>query len=124
MAHKKAGGSTRLGRDSAGQRLGVKIFGGEAIKAGNIIIRQRGTKWHPGDNVGRGSDDTLFAKVTGTVRFQKRAKLAFTGTKRVITIAHVDPVTIEAPKSAPVAQEAAKKVVKKSTKKIAATSKS
>lgn len=120
MAHKKAGGSTRLGRDSASQRLGVKIFGGEAIKAGNIIIRQRGTKWHAGDNVGRGSDDTLFAKITGTVRFQKKAKLAFTGTKRVITIAHVDPIVAAASKSEP----AVKSTVKKSTKKIAATSKS
>lgn len=115
MAHKKAGGSTRLGRDSAGQRLGVKIFGGEAIKAGNIIIRQRGTKWHPGDNVGRGSDDTLFAKVTGTVRFQKKAKLAFTGTKRVITIAHVDPIVAAASKSEPVAKPVAEAVTKTKT---------
>ena len=72
MAHKKAGGSSRNGRDSAGQRLGLKIFGGEAVLAGNIIARQRGTKWHPGRNVGVGTDHTLFAKVTGKVQFQKK----------------------------------------------------
>ena len=69
MAHKKAGGSTTNGRDSASQRLGVKRFGGELVKAGNILVRQRGTKFHPGVNVGIGSDDTLFAKVTGFVQF-------------------------------------------------------
>ena len=71
MAHKKAGGSSRNGRDSAGRRLGVKKFGGEAVIPGNIIIRQRGTKWHPGDNVGMGKDHTIFAKVTGSVAFRK-----------------------------------------------------
>lgn len=70
MAHKKAGGSTRNGRDSHSQRLGVKRFGGELVKAGNILIRQRGTKYHPGLNVGRGKDDTLFAKVSGYVKFE------------------------------------------------------
>ena len=65
MAHKKAGGSSRNGRDSGGQRLGVKLFGGEACIAGNIIVRQRGTKWHPGNNVGLGKDHTLFALTTG-----------------------------------------------------------
>lgn len=70
MAHKKAGGSTRNGRDSHSQRLGVKRFGGELVKAGNILIRQRGTKYHPGVNVGRGKDDTLFAKMTGRVQFK------------------------------------------------------
>ena len=69
MAHKKAGGSSRNGRDSGGQRLGVKLFGGEACIAGNIIVRQRGTKWKPGDNVGVGKDHTLFALVTGAVKF-------------------------------------------------------
>ena len=69
MAHKKAGGSSRNGRDSNSQRLGLKIFGGEAVLAGNIIARQRGTKWHPGTNVGLGKDHTLFAKVDGTVLF-------------------------------------------------------
>ncbi len=67
MAHKKGGGSSRNGRDSEGKRLGVKVFGGEAVSAGSIIVRQRGTKVHPGLNVGKGSDDTLFAKVSGRV---------------------------------------------------------
>ena len=71
MAHKKAGGSTRNGRDSVSKRLGVKRFGGEFVLAGNILIRQRGTKVHPGKNVGIGKDDTLFAKADGVVLFQK-----------------------------------------------------
>ena len=69
MAHKKSGGSSRNGRDSAGQRLGVKKFGGEAVNAGSIIVRQRGTKFWPGDNVGLGRDHTLFATATGEVKF-------------------------------------------------------
>ncbi len=69
MAHKKAGGSSRNGRDTAGRRLGVKKFGSEAVVPGNIIIRQRGTKWHPGENVGMGKDHTLFALVPGKVKF-------------------------------------------------------
>ena len=69
MAHKKSGGSSRNGRDSAGQRLGVKKFGGEAVLAGNILIRQRGTKFWPGENVGIGTDHTLFAKASGHVKF-------------------------------------------------------
>jgi large subunit ribosomal protein L27 len=73
MAHKKAGGSSRNGRDTAGRRLGVKKFGGEAVIAGNIIIRQRGTKWHPGSGVGMGVDHTLYALVDGTVGFKTRA---------------------------------------------------
>lgn len=71
MAHKKGGGSSRNGRDSAGRRLGVKSYGGQIITAGSIIIRQRGTKVHPGLNVGKGSDDTLFAKADGRVVFAK-----------------------------------------------------
>ena len=74
MAHKKGGGSTRNGRDSNAQRLGVKKFGGERVLAGNIIVRQRGTRIHPGANVGRGSDDTLFALVDGVVEFQRKDK--------------------------------------------------
>jgi len=74
MAHKKAGGSSRNGRDTAGRRLGVKKFGGEAVIAGNIIVRQRGTKWHPGTGVGLGKDHTIFALVDGTVSFATRAK--------------------------------------------------
>ena len=69
MAHKKAGGSSRNGRDSAGRRLGVKKFGGELVLAGNILVRQRGTKFHPGPNVGMGKDHTLFAKESGVVQF-------------------------------------------------------
>jgi len=72
MAHKKAGGSSRNGRDSAGRRLGVKKFGGEEVIAGNILVRQRGTKFHPGANVGIGTDHTLFAKVDGQVEFAKK----------------------------------------------------
>lgn len=72
MAHKKGTGSTRNGRDSNAQRLGVKRFGGEVVKAGNILIRQRGTKVHPGVNVGRGSDDTLFALIDGVVTFERK----------------------------------------------------
>src|SRR3954454_22698890 len=71
MAHKKGGGSSRNGRDSAGRRLGVKAYGGELVPAGSIIVRQRGTKVHPGLNVGKGSDDTLFAKVSGRVNFAR-----------------------------------------------------
>ena len=71
MAHKKGGGSSRNGRDSAGKRLGVKTYGGQLVSAGSIIVRQRGTKVHPGLNVGKGSDDTLFAKISGRVSFDK-----------------------------------------------------
>ncbi|MAU40864.1 MAG: 50S ribosomal protein L27 [Kordiimonas sp.] len=83
MAHKKAGGSSRNGRDSAGRRLGVKKFGGEDVIAGNIIIRQRGTKVHPGENVGMGKDHTLFALTEGKVRFAKG--------KLRRSFVHVDP---------------------------------
>ena len=71
MAHKKAGGSSRNGRDSAGRRLGVKKFGGENVIPGNIIVRQRGTKWQPGRNVGLGKDHTIFSLIEGTVSFKK-----------------------------------------------------
>ncbi|OGH98349.1 MAG: 50S ribosomal protein L27 [Candidatus Melainabacteria bacterium RIFOXYA12_FULL_32_12] len=74
MAHKKGMGSTRNGRDSAAQRLGVKKFGGEFVSAGNIIIRQRGTKFHPGNNVGIGKDDTLFALIDGKVQFESHRR--------------------------------------------------
>jgi large subunit ribosomal protein L27 len=83
MAHKKGVGSSKNGRDSHGQRLGVKRFSGEFVTAGSIIIRQRGTHIHPGVNVGRGKDDTLFAKVTGTVRFENFGK----NRKRVSVVA-------------------------------------
>lgn len=74
MAHKKGTGSTRNGRDSNAQRLGVKRFGGQVVKAGNILVRQRGTKFHPGNNVGIGSDDTLFALIDGVVTFERKDK--------------------------------------------------
>jgi large subunit ribosomal protein L27 len=83
MAHKKAGGSSRNGRDSAGRRLGIKKYGGEAVIPGNIILRQRGTKWHPGNNVGMGKDHTIFAKVEGNVSFSKG--------RNDRTFVHVDP---------------------------------
>tara|TARA_Y100001970_G_C14258075_1_gene877127 strand:- start:12813 stop:13070 length:258 start_codon:yes stop_codon:yes gene_type:complete len=73
MAHKKAGGSSRNGRDSAGRRLGIKKYGGEIVFPGNIIARQRGTKWHPGENVGIGKDHTIFSLVEGRVSFKKKA---------------------------------------------------
>ena len=81
MAHKKAGGSSRNGRDTAGRRLGVKTFGGECVIAGNIIIRQRGTKWHPGTGVGIGRDHTIFAVIDGTVTFR-----ATKGDKQVVSV--------------------------------------
>ena len=74
MAHKKAGGSSRNGRDSAGRRLGIKLFGGQSVVAGNILARQRGTKWHPGKNVGIGTDHTLFALIDGRVAYQTKTK--------------------------------------------------
>ncbi len=79
MAHKKAGGSSRNGRDSAGQRRGVKMFGGQPVKAGNIIVRQLGTRIHPGTNVGCGKDYTLFSKIDGVIKFEKFGQ----GRKRV-----------------------------------------
>lgn len=77
MAHKKSGGSSRNGRDSAGRRLGVKLFAGETIKAGQIIIRQRGTKYYPGENVGIGKDHTLYALIQGKVAFRKTKTKTF-----------------------------------------------
>lgn len=79
MAHTKAGGSTSLGRDSAGQRLGIKRYGGQTVKPGDIILRQRGTKFHPGINVRRGEDDTLYAACAGAVSFAIRKVKSFTG---------------------------------------------
>lgn len=79
MAHRKAGGSTRLGRDSISKRLGVKIYGSQKVEAGNVIVRQRGTKIHPGVNVSRGEDDTLYAKTSGVVKFVDKKVKDFTG---------------------------------------------
>jgi len=91
MAHKKAQGSTRLGRDSQSKRLGVKIHDGQACKAGAIIVRQRGTRIAPGKNVERGSDDTLYALINGVVKFTKRKKANFTGKLREVKFANVTP---------------------------------
>jgi len=79
MAHRKAGGSTRLGRDSISKRLGIKVFGEQAVKAGEIIVRQRGTKFHPGENTRRGEDDTIYAITPGIVHFLKKKVRDFTG---------------------------------------------
>ena len=89
MAHKKAGGSTRLGRDSQSKRLGVKVYGGQKITAGALIIRQRGSKFRPGDNVGQGSDDTLYAKKAGVVSFSEKRVIKFTGSRRPIRLVSV-----------------------------------
>lgn len=89
MAHKKAAGSTQLGRDSESKRLGVKIFGGQKANAGNIIIRQRGTKYRPGENVRLGEDDTLYAAKDGVVAFSKKKTLRFNGSLKQATFVHV-----------------------------------
>jgi large subunit ribosomal protein L27 len=75
MAHKKGGGSSTNGRDSQGQRLGVKRFGGQLVSGGSILVRQRGTRYKPGENVGRGKDDTLFAKIAGVVQFEDKGRM-------------------------------------------------
>jgi len=86
MAHKKAGGSSRNGRDTIGKRLGVKKFGGQTVRAGNILVRQRGTKWHPGENVGLGRDYTIFALTDGQVAFRR---------KKGKTVVSVEPAAAE-----------------------------
>lgn len=91
MAHKKAGGSTALGRDSQAKRLGVKLFGGQLAKSGNIIVRQRGTKFHPGINVGMGKDHTLFALTDGIVQFKEKIKKFYNGRKK-IKVVNVIPI--------------------------------
>lgn len=93
MAHKKAGGSTAYGRDSHGQRLGVKLYAGETAKVGNIIVRQRGTKVRPGLNVRIGKDDTLFAVAEGIVKFTERRVRRFTGAFKDVKFANVIPAT-------------------------------
>jgi large subunit ribosomal protein L27 len=91
MAHKKAGGSTALGRDSQSKRLGVKLFGGQTAKVGSILIRQRGTKWHPGKNVKRAGDDSLFALASGTVKFTSKKVRGFDGSLHLRKFIHVLP---------------------------------
>jgi large subunit ribosomal protein L27 len=89
MSHKKAGGSTRLGRDSESKRLGVKIHDGQTIKPGMIIVKQRGTRFHPGKNVKKGNDDTLFAIANGKVKFETRKRRRFDGSMRMAKYASV-----------------------------------
>lgn len=91
MAHKKAGGSTALGRDSHAQRLGLKVFGGQLVKEGGIIVRQRGTRFFPGTNVMVGADDTLFSTSAGVIQFKKKKENGFTGRKKEKTIVSVIP---------------------------------
>ncbi len=95
MAHRKAGGSTSLGRDSQAKRLGVKLFGGEYVKPGSIIIRQKGTKYHPGKNVGIGKDYTIFALVPGVVKFKKKKRKKFTGSLESATFVNVVPKKVK-----------------------------
>lgn len=89
MAHTKAAGSTQLGRESHSKRLGVKLFDGEKVKVGDVIIRQRGTKWLPGENVKRGSDDTLYALKSGSIKFITKKIKRFNGLKRVAKMVKV-----------------------------------
>lgn len=89
MAHKKAGGSSKNGRDSNAKRRGIKLYGGQAVKAGNIIVRQKGTKWHPGEGVSMGRDFTIFAKQDGVVKFTEKKQLKFDGNRKVNTMVHV-----------------------------------
>ena len=91
MAHKKAGGSTALGRDSVSKRLGVKVFGNQAVKKGGVIIRQNGTKYHPGKNVKMGGDSTLYSLMDGKVHFQKKMAPKFHGNLRKTRIVNVVP---------------------------------
>ncbi|MFA6308072.1 MAG: 50S ribosomal protein L27 [Patescibacteria group bacterium] len=91
MAHKKAGGSTSLGRDSQSQRLGVKLFAGQHAKAGAILVRQRGTKFHAGENVGKAKDDSLFSKVSGIIKFRKLKKHKFDGSLKETKFIDVIP---------------------------------
>ena len=90
MSKTKQGGSSRLGRDSAAQRLGIKAYAGEKVKVGMIIVRQRGTKYLPGKNVKRGSDDTIYAICDGVVRFATKTKKLFNGSQRLVKVVSVD----------------------------------
>lgn len=120
MAHRKAGGSTQLGRDSKSKRLGVKIFGGQLANIGNIIIRQRGTKFHAGENVKRCNDDTLMALVDGTVKFTTKKVRAFTGKlveRRYVSVIASDKPVVRKPKvSGPKKAGAKLRVTNKSRK--------
>ena len=89
MAHKKAGGSTQLGRESESKRLGVKVYGGQSVRAGQVIIRQRGTRYRPGAGVRRGGDDTLYAAINGLVQFSRRKLQNFTGRLKRVTVINI-----------------------------------
>ncbi len=93
MAHTKAGGSSRNGRDSNAQRLGVKLFGGQIAKAGEVLVRQRGTKWEPGLNTAVGRDDTIYAKTNGIVAFSQKRITKFTGQKKRKTLVNIKPLS-------------------------------
>ena len=113
MAHKKGQGSVKNGRDSESKRLGLKRADGQVVPAGNILVRQRGTKFHPGKNVGIGSDDTLYAKVTGTVKFEKLGR-----DKKQVSVYTDEELKAKAAKvEAPKAEKTEKKVAKTATKK-------
>ena len=94
MAHTKAGGSTKLGRDSEAKRLGIKAFDKQTVKAGNVLIRQRGTKWYPGLNTKLGQDDTIYSLVNGKIKFSNKRKKDFTGKTKIISVVSVVPVKI------------------------------
>ncbi len=96
MAHTKAGGSTKNGRDSRSKRLGVKLYGGQAANAGDILVRQRGLKWHPGEGVKVGGDDTIYAAIAGVVKFTQKKFTTFTGHKQRKTVVNIDPITKQA----------------------------
>lgn len=89
MAHTKAAGSTRLGRESASKRLGIKLFDGESVKSGNVLVRQRGTKWVPGKNVKKGGDDTLYALRSGVIKFTDKKAKRYDGSKRIFKVVNV-----------------------------------
>ena len=89
MAHTKSGGSTKLGRDSESKRLGVKLFGGQKVKIGQIIVRQRGTKYFPGPNVARGGDDTLYALKSGLIKFKNKKRVRFDGSSRIVKVVNI-----------------------------------
>ncbi len=119
MAHKKGQGSVKNGRDSESKRLGLKRADGQIVPAGNILVRQRGTKFHPGKNVGIGSDDTLYAKVTGMVKFERLGK----DKKQVSVYTDEELKSIAAKKEAPKAEKTEKKAATKKTTKTATTKK-
>lgn len=119
MAHRKAGGSTQLGRDSISKRLGVKIFGNQKVKTGNIIVRQRGTKFHPGENVKRSGDDTLISLVDGIVKFSTKQVVAFTGKlvkRRFVSVEKSETPIVLKPKKTKLARVTSPRKVREGNK--------